>query len=154
MPTFLHSAKLEINEITLYSWNLSSVQSLDRLGRQGDMRDHSAEIFFQCFPQEALVSSSGKVKDVVHPAFPALTTASPMFQGALKDGFVEAVMACDMPEPCKFPSLDSCQKRFLGTHKAADPALHPVFGPVQASSRSTSLLSPPSTSMTMEHRPS
>ena len=79
------------------------------------MRDNSAEIFFQCFPQEALVSSSGKVKDVVHQAFPALTTASPMLQGALKDGFVEAVMACDMPEPCKFPSLDSCQKRFPWT---------------------------------------
>ena len=33
-------------------------------------------------------------------------------------------MACDMPEPCKFPSLDSCQKRSLWTNK--DP--HPVFG--------------------------
>ena len=27
-----------------------------------------------------------------------------------------------MPEPCKFPSLDSCQKRFLWTHKEADVA--------------------------------
>ena len=26
-------------------------------------------------------------------------------------------MACDMPEPFKFPSLDSCQKRFLWTHR-------------------------------------
>ena len=25
-----------------------------------------------------------------------------------------------MPEPCKFPSLDSCQKRFLWTHKEVD----------------------------------
>ena len=33
-------------------------------------------------------------------------------------------MACDMPEPCKFPSLDSCQKRFLGVD--LDP--HPLFG--------------------------
>ena len=31
-----------------------------------------------------------------------------------------AVMACDMPEPCKFPSLDSCQKTFLWTHKEVD----------------------------------
>ena len=29
-------------------------------------------------------------------------------------------MACDMPEPCKFPSLDSCQKRFLWTHEEVD----------------------------------
>ena len=26
-------------------------------------------------------------------------------------------MACDIPEPCKFPSLDSCKKSFLWTHK-------------------------------------
>ena len=37
-------------------------------------------------------------------------------------------MACDMPEPCKFPSLDSCQKRFLWTHKEVDLAPHPVVG--------------------------
>ena len=37
-------------------------------------------------------------------------------------------MACDMPEPCKFPSLDSCQKRFLGTHKEVDLSPHPVVG--------------------------
>ena len=45
---------------------------------------------------------------VVHPAFPL-----PTLQGALKDGFREAVVACDMPEPRKIPSLHSCQKRFL-----------------------------------------
>ena len=33
---------------------------------------------------------------------------------------------CDMPEPCKFPSLDSCQKRFLWTHDQVDLAAHPV----------------------------
>ena len=33
--------------------------------------------------------------------------------------FGEAVVACEMPvpEPCKFPSSDNCQKRFLWTHK-------------------------------------
>ena len=36
--------------------------------------------------------------DAVHPAFPLPTTASPNLQGALKDGFEEAVLACDMPE--------------------------------------------------------
>ena len=37
-------------------------------------------------------------------------------------------MACDMPEPCKFPSFDSCRKRFLGTEEEVDPAPHPVVG--------------------------
>ena len=31
-----------------------------------------------------------------------------------------------MPEPCRFPSLDSCQKRFLWTHKGVDLAMHPA----------------------------
>ena len=33
-----------------------------------------------------------------------------------------------MPAPGKFPSLDSCQKRFLWTHKEVDLAPHPVVG--------------------------
>ena len=37
----------------------SSVQSLDKLGRQGNMRDDSAESLFQSFLQEARASSSG-----------------------------------------------------------------------------------------------
>ena len=37
-------------------------------------------------------------------------------------------MACDMPEPCKFPSLGSCQKRLLWTHKEVNLTLHPVVG--------------------------
>ena len=56
------------------------------------------------------------------------TTASPTLQSAVKDGFGEAVVACDIPEPCKFPSLDSCQKRFLWTYKEVDLAPHPVVG--------------------------
>ena len=55
--------------------------------------------------------------DVVHPAFPLPTTASPALQGALKDGFGEAVVVCNMPAPCKFLSLDSCHRRFLRTRK-------------------------------------
>ena len=76
------------------------------------------------------MSSSGMGRDVhfdgVHSAFSLPTMASPNLQDALRDGFGEAV-ACDMPEPCKFPSLDSCQKRFLWTHKEVDLAPHPVF---------------------------
>ena len=65
--------------------------------------------------------------DDVNPAFPLTTTASPTLQGSLKDGFGEAFVACDMPEPCKFLSLDSCQ-RFLWTHEEIDLAPHPVVG--------------------------
>ena len=53
------------------------------------------------------------------------TTVPPILQDALKDGFTEAVVACDLPEPGKLPSLDSCQKRFRWTHKGADLAPHP-----------------------------
>ena len=35
-------------------------------------------------------------------------------------------MACDMPKPCEFPSLDSCRKKFTWTHEGADLAPHPV----------------------------
>ena len=38
---------------------ISSVQSLDRSGRHGDMKDSSAETLFQSFLQKALGSSSG-----------------------------------------------------------------------------------------------
>ena len=54
--------------------------------------------------------------------------ASPALQGAPKNGFGEAVVACDMPEPCEFPLLDSCQKRFLWTEKEVGLAPHPVVG--------------------------
>ena len=53
--------------------------------------------------------------DVVHPEFSLPTKASATLQGALQDVFGEAVVACDMPQPCKFPSPDSCQKRFMWT---------------------------------------
>ena len=54
--------------------------------------------------------------------------ASPALQGVPKNGFGEAVVACDMPEPCQFPSLDSCQKRLQWTHEEADLPSHPVVG--------------------------
>ena len=65
----------------------------------------------------------------VHPAFPLSTIASPTLQGVLKDGFGEAVMVCDMHEPCKFLPLDSCQQRSLWTHEEVDLAIHPVCAP-------------------------
>ena len=54
--------------------------------------------------------------------------ASPTFQGALKDGFGEAAVVCNMTKPCKFPSLDSFQMRFLWTHKEVYLAPHTVAG--------------------------
>ena len=111
----------------------SSVQSLDRLGLRWDVRDNAAEILFQSFlaggPCGEFWHGQGcPLFDVVHPVLSLPTTASSTLQGALKDGFGEAVVACDIPEPCKFKSLDSCQKRFLWTHKEVDLAPHPVGG--------------------------
>ena len=68
------------------------------------------------------------LSDVVHPTFPPPPTAWPTLQGAPEDGFGEAVVTCDMPEPYMFQSLDSCQKRFLWTYKKADLAPLPVVG--------------------------
>ena len=46
----------------------------------------------------------------------------------LKSGFGEAVAACDVPEPCEFPSPDSCQKRFLWACEQVYIAPHPAVG--------------------------
>ena len=37
-------------------------------------------------------------------------------------------MACNMPDPCRFPSLDRYQKRFPWSHKEGDLAPQPVIG--------------------------
>ena len=66
--------------------------------------------------------------DAVHQAFALDTKVSPSLQGALKDGFGEAVVACGIPKPSKFPSLGSCQKRFLCTHKEVDLPPQSVVG--------------------------
>ena len=49
-----------------------------------------------------------------------------------EDGFGKAVMVCDMPESCEFPSLNSCQKGFLQGHKEVGLALHLVIGCVKS----------------------
>ena len=66
----------------------------------------------------------------VRPAFPLLTAALPIFHGAMKDGFVKAVVTSDRPEPYEFSSLDSCrcQKRFLRARKEDGLAPHPLVG--------------------------
>ena len=87
----------------------SSVQSLDRLGRRGEHKGQFSRdplpVFSAGGPCEQLWHRQGcPLFDVVHPTFPLPTAASPVLRGALKDGFREAIVACDMPEPCKFPS--------------------------------------------------
>ena len=96
-----------------------SVQSFDRLGRRVDMRDNSAQILFQSFLQEALVSISG-MSGHVH----SLMLSIQHF--LCRPRQEEDVVTCDMPEPCRFPSLDSSQKRFLWSHKEVDLAPHAV----------------------------
>ena len=75
------------------------------------MTDDSAEILFQLFSEAFLGQfwhgQECSLFDVIRPACPLPTTALPNFQGALKDGFGEAVVACYMCEPCKFPYFDS-----------------------------------------------
>ena len=62
------------NMLQVYQFN--SVQSLEQLGRWGNMMDDSAEILFQSFLRETTVSDTGmgrgvrSLTDVVHPAFP------------------------------------------------------------------------------------
>ena len=107
----------------LSSVQFTSLQSRDRLGRRGDTRDDSVEILFQSFLQKALVSSSGMGRDV-HSLmlsiqhFLCRPRCRPPSKVPWRMFFGEAVVACDMPEPCKFPSL--------WTHKGVDLALRPV----------------------------
>ena len=54
--------------------------------------------------------------------------ASPALQGPLTDGVGEAVLVHDTPEPYKFSSLDSCQKKVQGAHKVVDLTPHPGVG--------------------------
>ena len=81
--------------------NISSVQSLDQTSHQGEhdgqfSRD-SLLVFSAEGPCEQFWYGQGcQLFDVVHLAFPLPTTASATLQGALKDGFREAVVACVM----------------------------------------------------------
>ena len=111
----------------------TSVQSLDPLDRRGRHAERLSRDPFPVFSAGGLCEQfwhgqGGPLCDAVRPAFPLPTTVSPTLQGALKDGFRDAAMVCETLEPGRFPSLDSCQKRFLWTHKEVDLALHQVIG--------------------------
>ena len=109
----------------------SSVQSLDRLSRRRDMVDDSADppsVFPAGVRCEQFWHGQGcALLDVIHPAFSLPITASSTLQGVLKDGFGEAVVACDMPEQYEFSSLDTCQKRFVWAHKEVDQDSRPII---------------------------
>ena len=68
------------------------------------MTDDSAEILFQSFLRDAIVSSSGTDRDVhsLTLAFPLPTTPSAAFQSAMKGDLGETVVARDMFEPGEF----------------------------------------------------
>ena len=70
---------------------------------------------FRLFLREAIMSSSGMSRRRPPP-------------GCHKGGFGDAVVARGMPEPREFPSLDSCQKKFLWANKVVDLAQHQVVG--------------------------
>ena len=102
----------------------TSVQSLDPLDRRGRHAERLSRDPFPVFSAGGLCrqfwhGQRCPLFDVVHPALPLPTTASPTLQGALKDGFGEAEVACNMPEPYKSSSLDSRRKRFLWTYREA-----------------------------------
>ena len=90
---------------------ISSINFLDQLSCQRDMGDNSAEILFLTFLQEALVSSSGMGRDV-HSLMLSIQHSSADHGVVHPPRCLEGWFwrgCCDIPEPCKFPSLDSCQ---------------------------------------------
>ena len=91
------------------------------------MRDDSAKIV-KGFVQETLVSSSG-MDTGISTLLRCPSSISSADHGVAHPAscperwFWRGCRACDVPEPCKFPSLDSYQERFLWTLKGDDFAL-------------------------------
>ena len=76
------------------------------VGHDGRFSRVPLPVFFEGGQHEQFWLRQGRpLFDVVHPAFPPPTTAPPTFQGALKDGFGDTVVACHMPETFELPSL-------------------------------------------------
>ena len=70
-------------------------------GTWGTIQQRSSSSLFCRRPLWAVLAWAGiRTFDVVYPAFPLPTTASSTVQGAPKDGFGEAVVLYDIPEPC------------------------------------------------------
>ena len=87
-------------------------------GHKGRFGSDPLVVFSAGGPCEQFRHGQGRLLiGIVRSAVPLLTTASSTLQAALTDGFGEAVVARDLPEPCKFPSLSRCRNRFLWAHK-------------------------------------
>ena len=81
-------------QISLAPWPIGSFWE-----REGRFSRDPLPVFFAGGPCGQIWHGQGcPLLDVVHPAFPLPTTASPTLQGALKEGFGEAVVAGDMPQ--------------------------------------------------------
>ena len=92
---YLRSANnniLQTRQTTKNPAQFSSVQSLDWLGHQvehqGQFSRDSLPVFSAGGSCEQFCHRQGcPLFDIVHPAFPLLTTALPTLQGVLKNGF-------------------------------------------------------------------
>ena len=62
-------------------------------------------------PEAIMMSSSGMGRDIHSLTwFIRHFLRRPRCRPSSKDGLEETLVACDTPEPCKFPSFDSCQE--------------------------------------------
>ena len=118
-----------------------SVEFLDRSGRPGvGSGGHEGRFSRDRLPvftagdhrKEFRHGRGRPLFDVVRPACPLPTGASPTVQGAPR----EVVVARDMLGPCEFSSLASCQKRFLWAYKEVDLTPHLVVHLALPSTRS------------------
>ena len=104
-----------VNKVSLVSIKVSNFQFLDWMDFfQEEMIDDSVEILVPVFSlgghcEQFWHEQRWPHFDVVYPAFPLPTTASPTLQDALKNGFREAAMAYDMPKIHKLPSKLICK---------------------------------------------
>ena len=115
------SSVQSLDRLGCWGWGVGRVQFSPLIewvvggGVWGDMKDDSVEILFQSFLQEGLLSSSGMGRDVhsgmgwnVHSLMMSIQHF--LWMDNTKEHpprcpewcFREAVVACDVPEPCKF----------------------------------------------------
>ena len=109
--------------------SVGSVHPLDCFGSSrggGEMRDDSPETLFQFFLQEALVSNSGMGNDVHSLMLSVQHFLCRPWRRPFSNVPLRMVLerqswrvTCRTMQ-CKFPSFDSCQKRFLWTHKEVE----------------------------------
>ena len=146
MHTYIHTSRQTDRQTCMHAYMrdilllFSLVQVLGRLGsgeHEGRFSRDLLPIFSPGGHREQFWhgGQDRPLLDVVHPAFPPPTTASLTLRDISRDGFGEAVVAYGMPDPCEFSSLDSCQKRFLQTHKEVNLVPHPVVGLTSPSKR-------------------